>query len=509
MNDMTFQELVNGVYGRLVCYVPYTVADATNIFDIYQKAHTTHIANKPAINYLWNYYHGDQPINYRQKKVRSDVCNKIVENRAFEIVQFKVGQTYGEPIQCISRTDDDLINKAVDKFNNYLKDAYKSVRDIACGEWQSAVGTGFKAVQYTDDADSPFRIVVPTPLNTYMAYSELTQEPIAAFQELKDLNGEKYTICYTKNFECVIDKGGIAEGSYRLHVFGDIPIVEYPNNSERISDIELVIGILDAINNYQSNRIDSVEQLVQFLMVFTNCEVDDDAIARMSQTGAIALKTNNKDNKASFDIIKTELDQSQTQVAKDDLWQSALSISAIPSKEGGGSKSGDSQGAVELRGGWDFSKTRAKLKDPLVEESEKRLYKCLLNMLRVSNQGLNISVRDMDVNIPHGQQDNMIIKAQCLQYLLKCGIHPLIALQTCGLWGDAEKVFMLSKPYLNNLWKKLEEDGIDVETMTSKATLFNQLLNSGMDVEEAAEKAGLEIDVNASGFKKWSYGEDD
>ena len=47
-----------------------------------------------------------------------------------EIVQFKVGQTYGEPIQLISRKDDDRINNAVDEFNDYLTDANKQEKDM-------------------------------------------------------------------------------------------------------------------------------------------------------------------------------------------------------------------------------------------------------------------------------------------------------------------------------------------------------------------------------------------
>lgn len=105
---------------------------------------------------------------------------------------------------------------------------------------------------------------------------------------------------------------------------------------------------------------------------------------------------------------------------------------------------------------WDFSKTRAKLKDPLIKACEKRIAKIIINILRLSGTDLGISFRDFDVQINHSPTDNMVIKCQSLQYLLQCGIHPLIAIKTVGLWGDAEKVFLLSQPYLDNLWKTLE-----------------------------------------------------
>lgn len=456
MNKIFFNELVNGHFGRKTAYANVETVTEENIVSVIGKAIGIHYFNRAAIEYLWNYYHGDQPILYREKLVRNDIVNKICENHAFEIVQFKTGQTYGEAVQCISRSNDENINKAVDKFNDYLKDSFKPVRDIELGEWQSAVGVGYKAVQYAT-GDLPFRILVLDPRNTFIVKSEITHEPILAVQILKDENNKQYYMCYTDTHECKVQNGKIIPGSWKIHAFGGIPIVEYANNSEKISDIELVIGILDAINTLQSNRVDSVEQFVQFCMVFTNCDVDEDSIKDISKTGAISLKTNNKDNKASFDIIDKELDQTQTQTAKDDLWNNALSISAIPNKQGSNAGGSDTQGAVSLRNGWDFSKTRAKMKDPIVVEAEKRMNKCILNILRIRKGANDCPIRfsDYDVQIVHSPTDNLVVKCQALQYLKECGIHPLVAIRTIGLWGDAEKVFMLSKEYIDAVWSTI------------------------------------------------------
>lgn len=455
-NIIPFQDLVKGQYGRKTAYFNAQAITPQNVVKACAKAVTTLNTNRTAIRYLWNYYKGDQPILYRQKMVRDDICNKIVENHAYEVVQFKVGQTYGEPIQCVSRSDDDAINKAVDKLNDYLKDAGKQTKDITCGEWQSAVGFGYKGIYYKGKSDIPFGIVTPDPTNTVILYSSVTGEPLMAVQDLKDENDEQYYQIYTATHECMIKNSKIVPGSWKLHIFGEIPIVEYPNNSIRLSDIELIIDILDALNNMQSNRMDSIEQFVQFCMVFTNCEVDENSISQLSKTGAIALKTNNKDNKASFDIIDTQLNQTESQVAKQDLWDNALTISAIPNKQGG--TGGDSQGAVELRNGWDFSKNRAKLKDPFVMEAEKKICRSALNAIRVAkgNTDCPITTSDFDIQINHSPTDNMIIKCQALQYLKDCGINPLVAIRTVGLWGDAEKVFMLSKEYIDTVWPSIE-----------------------------------------------------
>lgn len=466
MNTMFFQDLVHGRYGREIAYSSVEKVTEQNIVSVVGSCVGVFNSNKGAIDYLWKYYHGDQPVLYRRKKVRDEINNPVVENHAYEIVQFKVGQSYGEPILCVARKKDDKINEYVDILNDYLADSFKAARDITMGEWQSAVGTAFKAAQFADkNADVPFRITVPTPMNTFCIYSTATGEQLLSVMELKDDEGNWYKQCYTDTHQCVIRDGKV-EG-WSLHAFGGNPIVEYPNNSERISDIELVVTMLDAINEMQSNRMDSISQFVQSFMKFINCEIDAEKFKAMKDMGAFMIKSNNGDNKADVDIMSQELKQSEAQVAKNDLLDNAMAISAMPTKEGGGSKGGDSQGAVELRAGWDFAKTRTKLKDPLIKESEKKLIKVLLNIIRI-RKGADecpITVRDIEINIPHNPSDQMIVRAQALQYLLTCGIHPLVAMKTCGLWGDVEKVFTLSKPYLDNLYKTVD----DVQAEETKA----------------------------------------
>ena len=473
-NKRYLQDIVKGCYGRKIAYTNVSQITPDNIVAVVGSCIGCFNYNKTVIEYLWNYYKGDQPVHYREKTANEDINNRVSENHAYELVQFKVGQTYGEPIQFISRRDDDAINKAVDELNDYMADANKQEKDIKAGEWQSATGTSFKAIQFTGDKELPFRIVAPNPINTFVIYNESTEEPMLAVQELKDETGEHYKLCYTKSHECKLKNGKVLD--WKLHGFGDIPIVEYPNNHERLSDIELVIDLLDAINNMQSNRMDSIQQFVEYWVKFVNCEIDKKTFEEMKLSHALTVKSNNKDNKADVEIMTQELNQSESQVAKKDLWDNALAILAIPNKEG--NTGGDTQGAVELRNGWDFSKTRTKLKDPVVKSAEKRIAKVVLNVIRVKGkEELKIGIRDFDVQINHSPTDNLVVKCQALQYLLQCGIHPLVAIKTVGLWGDAEKTFLESQPYLKNLWKTIDDVKAEEENAKKAMENFNNQQN--------------------------------
>lgn len=491
-NTLPFNEIVGGRFGRKIAYTDVDEINESNVVKVVGDCCGVFTMNKRAIEYLYNYYKGDQPVLYRTKTMRDDIINKVVENHAFEIVQFKCAQSYGEPIQIVALKNDDDINKAVDKFNAYTRAANKSARDIEIGIWQSATGTAYKGVQFTGKKDLPFRYVCLSPLNTFVIYSSKTNEPLAGVQELKDAEGRNYKLVFTASHEYRIqdskllgldvDEKGTVMYS-RLHGFGDIPIVEYPNNADRLSDIELVISLLDAINNMQSNRMDAVEQFVQSWIKFINCEIDEDTFKQMKMQGALVVKSNGDNKKVDVEVMTQELSQTESQVAKKDLWDNALSISGIPNTEQG-SDGGSTQGAVELRSGWDFSKQRARLKDPFIIESERRIDAITINAIRVKgNNDVPLTMFDYDVQINHSPTDNMLVKTQALSNLLNAGIHPLVAIRTIGLFEDSEKTFMLSKEYLDKMLYEVE-DREEQEARARQILANEKKVNDGSNNEK-------------------------
>ena len=94
-----------------------------------------------------------------------------------------------------------------------------------------------------------------------------------------------------------------------------------------------------------------------------------------------------------------------------------------------------------------------------IKDAEKRLNTVILNIIRQEKgkKECPFGVMDYDVQINHSPTDNMQVKAQVLQMLLTSGIHPLVAIRVCGLWGDSEKVYLQSKPYLDVLYKTIDE----------------------------------------------------
>ena len=455
MNTQKLQDLVRGEYGRKTAYVDFTEVTPDNLLKIVNKGVSTLNWNRGIIRYLRDYYKGDQPALYRQKTVRDDINNPVVENHAFEIVSFKNAQTYGEPVQCVSTKNDENVNIAVDRLNEYNRNANKYLVDIECGEWTSCVGTGFKAIQ-RKKGEVPYRLVAPSPMNTIVVYSTITYEPLLAIQQLKDTEGNMYYQCFSEYLEYIVQNGKLI--SSQIHAFGGIPIVEYPNNADRLSDIELVISMLDAINEMQSNRVDGIAQFVQSWFKFKDCDIDEEVFAKMKMNGALVVKSTNGSGNADVSLLTQELNQEGSQVAKDDIWDNALSILAIPNRESQNS-GGDTSGAVQLRAGHDMARQRANLKDQYVSAADKKLNTVALNVIRQAKGVSECPITEMDyeIHIVHSPTDNLLVKSEALEILLRSGIHPLVAVKVSGLWTDAEKVFLQSKPYLDAKYQTIDE----------------------------------------------------
>ena len=120
----------------------------------------------------------------------------------------------------------------------------------------------------------------------------------------------------TKNHYWKIEDTKIIESM--PHALGMIPIFEYPANNARLGAFEIVLPLLDAFNNVDSNRLDGVEQFVQALMLFHNVDITSDDYAKLRLEGAIKFKDIDPQYKAEIDYLTAELNQTQTQALIDE-----------------------------------------------------------------------------------------------------------------------------------------------------------------------------------------------
>lgn len=467
--------------GRRVIYSSAETVTAANVLEVLDAALSTHDKNANEIDYLYRYYKGEQPILSRIKEFRPEINNKIVENHALEIVDFKKGHIFGEPVQYVVRGERSGVSEQIAQLNEFMFTEDKAAKDKELAEWFFIAGTSYRLVLpdsflglKTDE--SPFEIATLDPRHSFVVYNyRFNKKPLMAVTRFIKENGDVVYSIYTPKTYFEIESSrfsGMHITKLENHVLNNIPIIEYPANMNRLGAFEVVLPLLDAINLVISNRLDGIEQFVQSFLKFVNCDIDDEKFLALRELGALLIKSS-AGLPADVEIISEELDQTQTQVTKDDLYQAVLTICSIPDRQGGFKATSDTGTAVSLRDGWAAAEVSAKDIETVFKSADRKFLRLALNIVSTNIDKFNLSLQDISIKFTRNRTDNFLVKTQGLQGLLTSGVHPRIALATSGLFSDPEQVYVDSMEYLEK-WKG-SEGGIEPEGDFSIEEVINQL----------------------------------
>ena len=155
------------LFGRKQIYTDVETITAENVVDVLRQALNDHTVNQGEIQYLWDYYRGKTPILQKTKKVRESINHKICVNRANEIVTFKRGYGFGEPIQYISRGTNDDVSDEIAELNEQMFLAGKQAEDSALAEWMYVCGLGMRMALSGKDVDEPGRVYTLDSRNSF------------------------------------------------------------------------------------------------------------------------------------------------------------------------------------------------------------------------------------------------------------------------------------------------------------------------------------------------------
>lgn len=461
-NIRPFTAVCGCSFGRQIIYTNKASITKDNIVDELNKALIIHNQNAIEIEYLDKYYRGDQPILYREKVNRPEVNNKIVLNLAYELVERKTAEICAEPIQYVLRGTDDNKSEEITQLNITMDSESKQECDIDICRWRSICGTAYRFIGNDSGSDelldeSDFALFSENPIYTFVCYYSNVR-PAFSCQIREGDKGETIYFCYTNREWFKISDGEIKESGKNGN--GAIPVIEYPNNTRRLSDIEITLPITDAINTLNSDRINGIEQFVSAWIKFVNCEIDKETFKEMRQEGALVVKSNNGgENKADVDVMTNELNQTEGQVVFDDLFQRFLSIQGLANRES--NTGGDTGQAVSLRNGHYDAGLRTAINEPILKKSERMSLKIILNRLRIK-RSFTLMPSDIEIHINHNKMDNLLTKSEALQMLLQSGINYKRAIKTVDLFSDPEQVAVESKERMDILYPTTIQQDITV-----------------------------------------------
>lgn len=447
--------------GRRKIYTGYDEITRENVVSAVNDAYLLHMFNASAINYLYLYRHGDQPILQRTKTIRPEINNKIVENRAFEIHQFWASWLMSEPCTYVRRGERSSVSPEIQKLNDYMFSEGKDTLDVNLVSWMCDCGVGYRMVlpdTAKSEDDAPFEVDVLDPRDTFVVYhTGFGHKKMMGCMLVPRIEGNEIVrvICgYTDTHYFEVKSGVLAR--WDPHILGGIPIFEYAMDDDRAMGVfEPALFMLNAINTVASNRTDGIEQFIQALVKFINCDISAEDFAVLAALGAIKVKSSDG-VQADVELMSQELNQSETQTLVDHMYQTVLTICGVPTTNRTQGGSSDNGVAVQLRQGWEQSESRARKFEKMFKGAERDFLKMALSLIK-SKEPFDVKLIDIDIVFSRRNTNNIVSTSQSLLQLLEAGIAPEEAIRTIGIWSDPLDVFTKSKQFLKK-WDYEEPD---------------------------------------------------
>ena len=160
----------------------------------------------------------------------------------------------GEPIQYVLRGTDQDKSESVVELNTILDNESKQDVDIEICRWRSICGTAYRFIGNDKGEgglfdNTTFYLDACDPRDTFVVYYSTTKKPAYSVQISQNQNNETEYWIFTDSKWFCTDRDGIK--SQGLNGNAAIPVIEYPNNARRLSDIEITISINDVIDTLE------------------------------------------------------------------------------------------------------------------------------------------------------------------------------------------------------------------------------------------------------------------
>lgn len=282
---------------------------------------------------LEDYYNGNHAILNRERK---DVNNKVVVNHAEYITDFLTAYFGGNPIKYIFK--DSEKTTADEKLEKAFKLAHIDYVDTEIIRNVSIYGLGYELTY--QDRDGITKSASINPKNCFLVCDDTVEknELIGVHINAKyDDDGREIgqTLnVYTNNKELLVYdviQGNITFVDIFENVFDRVPIIEYTNKVNQKGDFEGVIGLIDAYNLLQSDRINDKEQFVNALLVIYGMLAGDTTKEKMETAKALkrlGMLEMDKESRAEF-ITKT-FQESDIELLRKSIEADIHKISKVP-----------------------------------------------------------------------------------------------------------------------------------------------------------------------------------
>lgn len=314
----------------------------------------------------FNFYEGKEPITKFDEK--TEYSSKVI-NLAKPIVDIAT-QTFIGELPDITTSGKKIEKDKIGVFSQKLYDREFANHIYEACHYSSKCGTGFLAL-YNEEGDTFPRFRELNPKFADCVYDcTLAQEHLLSYCIVESNNADggqpsqtKWIIyVYTKTrvyaFESSLtylpqttvpqaDKKMLCvpylawkktngeKTSWVEHNFGDIPIVEFPNNADYKGDAECVFDLIRLYNEVQNNRCKNVYDVVNYILFLKNVRLGDEeetrkAIQLLKEHHILPSEGENVDAK----FLSNPLNQNEMQTLANNIKDLIHLVSRVPDLSG-------------------------------------------------------------------------------------------------------------------------------------------------------------------------------
>lgn len=288
------------------------------------------------------YYEGHHSILYDYNMQDSRSNRKLIFNFPRKFVDNETGYLLGKPVNFVSKSDDKALIDCIDMNTGH----WDKEHNINLRKQSEIYGESYE-LNYIN-TDGEFCSTILTPLECYVLEDGTAERNVllALHTYRKKFDDTDYLDVYTdmEILHFIISGDSKIEpiGKHN-HIFGRVPVIVCPANSERKSGFHDVISLFDAYNALNSDLVNEISDHRNAYLIIENAKIEEEDLLKMKQMGIIqvpkggAVKWLTKEINDSF--VKNELDNIERkiydmmdQVNFNENWASNTSSLALRNK---------------------------------------------------------------------------------------------------------------------------------------------------------------------------------
>ena len=263
--------------------------------------------------------------------------NRLAHPYAHYITTIATGYLIGQPVAYATPDESETLAQIQDAFRRGSEEAENTqlARD------QSIYGKGVEYV-HVDNANNPIpHTTAISPENAFVVYDDTyDMQPMFGVYYVphKKADGSDDGWRVWVMSETVIAQYHSSapddiprQMEIEPHYFGGVPMVEYWNNENETGDFEGIIGLIDAYDVLQSDRVNDKEQFVDRLLVLTGAILEEDERGRkpmeqLREDHALQLP----DSQSRAEYLTSEMNEESVEVLRKAMVEDIHKLSLVP-----------------------------------------------------------------------------------------------------------------------------------------------------------------------------------